>query len=204
MHQNATVDGYKINAQGHLIPLEQVRAIDLARDELVLEKVSKVKVLQEQLKTLKGELMQDITAFVQLSAERFGARLGGNKGNVSLMSYDGAYVIKRQMSENVRFDEGLQAAKELMDECLKEWSAGSPGELRAIVDHAFRVDKEGRINTMAILSLRRLNIKDDRWQRGMQAIADSLQVIDTKAYVRVYERDTTGKYQPISLDMAAL
>lgn len=204
MLQDTTVDGYRINAQGHLIPLSQIREIDLARDELVREKVSKVKQLQKQLKTLKGELMNDITAFVQLSAERFGAKLGGNKGNVSLMSYDGSYVLKRQISENITFDEGLQAAKALMDECLKEWSAGSPGELRALVDHAFRVDKEGRINTTAILSLRRINIEDKRWQRAMQAIAESLQVTDTKAYVRIYERDDFGKYQPISLDMAAL
>ena len=38
----------------------------------------------------------------------------------------------------------------------------------------------------------------------MQAIGDSLQVTDTKAYVRVYERDENGRYNAISLDMAAL
>lgn len=38
----------------------------------------------------------------------------------------------------------------------------------------------------------------------MQAIGDSLTVTDTKAYVRAYERDQYGKYQAISLDMAAV
>lgn len=202
MSQLNPTDGYKENAQGHLIPLSQIREIDLARDELVLEKVAKIKAMRDQLRALKFELMADIAAFVQLSAERFDAKVGGDKGNVTLLSFDGKYQIKRQMAENLTFDEGLQAAKSLIDECLKEWSAGSPGELRAIVDQAFRVDREGRINTTAILSLRRLNIEDERWQRAMHAVGESLQITDTKAYVRVYERDGSGKYQAISLDMA--
>ena len=40
--------------------------------------------------------------------------------------------------------------------------------------------------------LRRHKIEDDRWQRAMQAIGDSLQILDSKAYVRVYERDAHG------------
>ena len=38
----------------------------------------------------------------------------------------------------------------------------------------------------------------------MQAIGDSLQILDSKAYVRVYERDAHGKYVAIPLDMVAL
>lgn len=199
-----TPDGYMENALGHLVPVEQVREMDKARDELVREKVAKVKDMQARLRALKLELMGDISAFVQLSAERYGAKVGGGKGNITLMSYDGRYQIKRQVSETLCFDEGLQAAKALIDECLREWCEKSPGELRAIVDQAFKVDREGRINTNAILGLRRLDIADERWQRAMQAIGDSLQVTDTKAYVRVYERDENGRYNAISLDMAAL
>lgn len=198
-------EGYMENALGHLVPVDQVREIDKARDELVREKVAKVKAMQEQLKALKLELMSDIAAFVQLSAERYDAKIGGNKGNVTLMSYDGRYRIDRQMSETLSFDEGLQAAKALIDECLREWCEKSPGELRAIVDQAFRVDREGRINTNAILGLRRLNIADERWQRAMQAIGESLQVTDTRAYVRVYERRSKdGGYSAISLNFAAI
>ena len=38
----------------------------------------------------------------------------------------------------------------------------------------------------------------------MQAIGDSLQVLDSKAYVRAYERGKDGKYVAIPLDMAVL
>ena len=72
------------------------------------------------------------------------------------------------------------------------------------MEQAFQINKEGRINTNAILSLRRHNIDDARWQRAMQAISDSLQVQDSKAYVRLYKRDSTGKYNAVPLDMSAL
>ncbi len=192
------------NAQGHLVPVEQVKQIDLARHELVMEKVAKVKAMQEQLAALKGEIMNDVEAFVSLSAEQYGVKLGGQKGNVSLISYDGRYQIKRQISEHLDFDERLQAAKSLIDECLKDWTEGSPGELRAVVNDAFQVDKEGKINVGRILGLRRLQISDERWKKAMEAISDSIRVTGTKAYFRVGERNASGKMVTIPLDIAAL
>ncbi|KAF1073309.1 DUF3164 family protein [Halodesulfovibrio sp. MK-HDV] len=198
------MDGYMENAQGHFVPVDQVKPVDLARHELVMEKVDKAKAMQEELAALKGEIMNDVEAFVSLSAEQYGVKIGGQKGNVSLVSYDGQYQIKRQISEHLDFDERLQAAKSLIDECLKDWTEGSPGELRAVVNDAFQVDKEGKINVGRILGLRRLQIMDERWKRAMEAISDSIRVTGTKAYFRIYERDATGKMAAIPLDIAAL
>ncbi len=192
------------DALGRWVPVTQVRPIDNARDELVREKVIKVLALQAQLRALKYELLGDVDAFVALSAERYGVKMGGNKGNVTLASFNGQFQIQRQIGEHFTFDEGLQAAKSLIDACLREWTAGSSGEIRALVDYAFQVDKEGRINTSRILGLRRLDIKDERWQQAMQAISDSLQVSGTRAYVRLYQRDASGKMLAIPLNIAEL
>ena len=49
------------------------------------------------------------------------------------------------------------------------------------------------------------NIKDPRWLNAMQAISESVQVVNSKAYVRVYERiGDSDQYQPISLDVAGV
>lgn len=199
------IDGseYMENAQGHMVPLEQVKEIDRERTALVMEKVAKVKAMQAALRDLKYELMGDVAAFVALSAERYGVKIGGDKGNITLPSFDGRYQIKLQINARLTFDEGLQAAKALIDECLDEWSKDT-GPLRVIVEHAFSVNKEGRIDTHAILGLRRHDIKDERWQRAMQAIGDSLQVLDSRAYVRVYEKNAGGKPVAISLNIAEL
>lgn len=205
MTQTATTpEGYMQDAQGRLVPAETVRDIDKARDELVREKVAKVLALQQQMRDLKYELLGDIDAFVDLSADRYDVKLGGKKGNITLASFDGRYQIQRQIAENLVFDEGLQAAKSLIDDCLREWTQGDRAEIRALIDYAFQVDKEGRINTGRILGLRRLNIMDERWQRAMQAIGESLMVAGTRTYVRVCQRDAHGKYTAITLNMADL
>ena len=53
MEQNTIPDGYWEDARGCLIPVEQIKEIDKARDELVREKVAKVKAMQRELKALK-------------------------------------------------------------------------------------------------------------------------------------------------------
>ena len=64
------------------------------------------------------------------------------------------------------------------------------------------MDKEGNISTARVLGLRRLAIDDAKWRRAMDALSDSLQVHTSKAFVRVYRRDTAGEYQLINLDVA--
>jgi hypothetical protein len=196
--------GYRKDPLGRLVPESQIKPIDLARDELVREIVGKARELERLLGKFKRETFDDIGAFVDLSAERYGARLGGKKGNVSLVSFDGRYKVLRAMADNIVFDERLQAAKALIDQCLKEWSEGSPAELQTIIQDAFRVDQQGNIRVQQVLSLRRLDIKDDRWLRAMEAISDAIQVTGSRSYLRVYERiGETDRYQQLGLDLAS-
>lgn len=203
--QTATPDGFRVNAKGHLIPETQIKAIDLARDQLVLDIVTGARLLGQQMADFKVHAFADIAALVQLSAEQYGVAMGGNKGNVQLVSFDGRYKVVRAIAENITFDERLQAAKKLIDECLNEWSDKAPGELRVIVQDAFDVDKAGNISTGKILTLRRYQIEDGRWKRAMTAISDAIQVIGTKPYIRIYERDdVTGDYNRLPLELAGV
>ena len=65
-----------------------------------------------------------------------------------------------------------------------------------------QVDKEGNISTARVLGLRRLQITDEKWQRAMDALSDSLQVHISKPFVRVYQRGEDGEYQLMNLDVA--
>ncbi|GFK94446.1 hypothetical protein NNJEOMEG_02291 [Fundidesulfovibrio magnetotacticus] len=192
------------DSQGRFVPVGMVKDVDKARHELVLEIVGKAQELRQAMARFRDDAMGDVAAFVQLSGEKYGAKLGGDKGNLTLVSYDGRYKVQRQVSENLVFDERLQAAKSLIDECITEWSEGSRDEIRALIADAFQVDKEGRINTGRVLGLRRLNIDDPRWKEAMQAVSDSLRVAGSKTYLRVYERREDGKYEAIALDLAAM
>ncbi len=198
-------EGYLRDARGALIPVDTIKPIDLARDDLVKEIVAKARAMADCLAELKASTFADIEAFIELSAERYGAKLGGKKGNVSLVSFDGRYKVQRAVQETLTFDERLQAAKALIDECLTAWTQGARSEIRALIDNAFAVDKEGNISTGRILTLRRLEIKDPKWLQAMDALSDSIQVQCSTSYIRVYERiGDTDKYQQIPLDVAGV
>ena len=196
---------YWRDAKGNLTPAELVKEIDKERDALVHEWVERGRDLSKAISHFKEGIFGDVQAFIELSAEKYGAKVGGNKGNVTLFSYDGKYKIQRAINESLQFDERIQAAKVLIDECLNEWSEGSRPELKALIERAFNVDKEGNLNTSRILGLRRVDIQDERWQNAMQAISESVQVVSSKAYVRLYERvGESDQYVPIALDVAGV
>jgi len=195
--------GYKEDAAGRLIPLEHIKPIDLARDDLVREIVTSARYLSEGIAKFKAQTFGDIAAFVEMSGEEYGVKVGGKKGNVTLTSFDGRYKIQRAISDHISFDERLQAAKALIDECLNDWSETSDPKIKMLVNDAFQVDKEGTINTSRVLRLRKMDIRDERWMKAMQAIADAVTVIGSSTYLRVYERvGDTDQYQPIPLDVA--
>lgn len=197
--------GYRKDAKGRLVPEAQIREIDLLRDKMVMEIVAKARELNALLSAFRLGTLDDIAAFVSLSAEQYKVALGGKKGNVQLLSYDGQFKVLRAIADRISFDERIQAAKALIDECLTEWTEGAASELRIIVQDAFDVDKQGNISTGKILELRRYKIDDDRWKRAMTAIAEGLQVISTKPYIRIYElNQRTGKYEPLVLDVAGV
>ncbi len=195
-------EGYKIDAKGDLIAIANIRPIDLAKDELVLEIVEKTKAKSAELTQFKARTMADVETFVQLSAEQYGVKLGGIKGNVSLVSFNGQYKIQRAMQETLTFDEKIQAAKVLIDECLREWTEGARPEVHTLINSAFDTDTEGNLNTGRILGLHRLKIDEERWQRAMQIIRESMLVQCSKAFIRVYEKNNSGEYQLINLDIA--
>lgn len=203
--KQAIPEGYRQNAQGHLIPEAMIKPIDMARDELVQSIVQHAQKVSNNLAQFKAAVFGDIEAFIDLSAEQYGAKLGGKKGNVSLVSFDGRYKIQRAVQESIAFDERLQAARALIDECLRDWTEGARPEVVTLVNDAFRTDTKGEIRTARVLALRRLEITDERWQRAMQAIGDACMVVGSKSYIRVYERvGDTAEYRPISLDIAGV
>ncbi len=199
----AIPEGYRLDAKGRLVPESVIKPIDLTRDELVIELVKKAKALSATIATFRTEVFDLADQFVALSAAEFKVALGGKKGNLTLHSFDGRYKVLLAIAEHMTFDERLQAAKALIDECINEWAEDSRPEIKVLVSEAFDTDKEGKLNTGKILGLRRYEITDKRWQRAMTAIGESLQVVGSKRYVRFYERvGDTDKYEPIPLDIA--
>jgi hypothetical protein len=197
--------GYRLDGQGRLVPESLIKPIDIERDRLVRHLVDRANELNGELRDFKEVAFGDIKAFIEMSFEEYGARVGGKKGNVSLLSFDGRYKIQLAVQESISLDERLQAARALIDECLRDWTEGARPEVVTLVNDAFRTDTRGEIRTARVLALRRLEIVDERWQRAMKAIGEACQVVGSKEYLRVYERvGDSDQYKPISLDIAGV
>ncbi len=197
--------GYRKDALGRLVPEATIKPTDLLRDKLVLEAVAKAKVLSKQLAEFKATTFGEIEALEQISAEQYGVRFRGQKGNLTLTSYDGRYKLLRANHDLIEFNEHLQSAKALLDECLREWSEKAHPGLQVMINDAFRADRTGQLRTSRILALRRHDIDDPRWKKAMEAIGDAIQVAGSRSYIRLYERvGDTDLYEAISLDLAGV
>lgn len=198
-------EDYMEDAQGRKVPVSMIKEIDIKRDAMVKEVMAAAFAERERLAAFKKQAWAQISAFVIDSEKDSNARkLGGKKGNITLTTYDGKYMLKVAVNDGIQFSEKLQIAKQLIDKCVTSWAADARPEIKVLVEDAFNVGKSGMVSTGKILGLRRLDIKDPTWRKAMDAISESIQVVSSKTYIRFYERDSEGAYRQIPLDVASL
>lgn len=199
--------GFKLKGNGDLVPVTNIRPQDLLQDELAIRLVEGAKSFRAALTVFKHTAMDEIQALKTMIAQEYDAQLGGAKGNMTLRSFDGRQIVEISVSDTIDFGPELLAAKELIDACLARWSEGADGNIRALVTHAFQVNKTGRIDKNRIFDLRNIDIdktENPEWGKAMDAISDAVRIVSSKVYVRFYEVDEHGKRAAVSLDLAAL
>lgn len=197
---------YMQDAKGNLVPLNLVKAFHLLEDEMVRKVMAYAIELNAQLARFKEHTLGDVSGLVTILDQEYDVKRGGTKGNLTLSSYDGTMKVQLAIADQITFGPELQSAKKLVDECLVEWSGakGTRPEIQAIVQRAFNTDKEGLVNRAELFSLLRLEIADDRWQRAMKAIRDSIRPIGTKEYVRFYRRPApNAAWSAVTIDLAS-
>jgi hypothetical protein len=194
---------YMADAKGGLVPVDLVRPEDQLEDETVRRIIGYALALSDQVARFKAHTFEDIGAFEAILAQEYGATKGGAKGNKTLLSHDGLMKVQVQVADCIDFGPQLQIAKELVDECLNEWSADARDEVRVLVTQAFNTDRAGQINRSQVFMLLRLEIEDPRWRRAMDAIRAAMRVVGSRVYVRCYRREAPdGAWAPIAIDLA--
>ncbi|MDQ0454686.1 DUF3164 family protein [Rhizobium paknamense] len=191
------------DAKGNLLPVGNIKPEDKLQDETVRKIMKYAMELSAQVARFRGHTVADLGAFDALLAQEYGAKIGGQKGNRTYQTIDGKMKVVVQVADQISFGPQLQIAKGLIDECLVEWSAESRPEIQAIVTRAFNTDKEGQINKSELFMLLRLDIEDERWNRAMEAIRNSITVTGSKEYVRFYTRQSAADaWQAVTIDLA--
>lgn len=198
---------YWLDAAGNRIRLSNISPVDQMKHEVATRLVDKAKSVQKVMEEFKRSAFDEVMAAKALIFDKYEVTIGGKKGNISLRSFDGRAEVKVAVAELISFGPELQAAKALIDECIEDWSAGANDNIRTLVEDAFQVNKEGRVDTGRVLGLRRLRMTgedgeaDPRWMRAMDAIADAVTVTGSTTYIRFYDYDDGGA---VSLDFSKL
>lgn len=196
--------GYRADAKGNLVREANIRPTDLLEDQLVEKVMGYADDLSAQIARFRSHCFDDVGAYLALLAEKYGSTPRGKKGNMTFTSFDGRMKVQVQVADRMTFGPELQIARDLIDECIAEWAAGANDQIRALVEHAFQTDREGQVSRDAVFALRRVEIQDERWQRAMAAITDSIRIVGSKTYLRFYRRsEPTAPWQAVSIDLAS-
>ena len=81
--------GYWRDVKGNLVHERNIRPVDRDMDEVVRRIHGFGGPLSEQMWRFRDHTMGDIAKFAGRVAERYGARVGGRKGNLQLTTFDG-------------------------------------------------------------------------------------------------------------------
>ena len=117
-HPNTIPPGYWQDANGNLVPESKVKDIDKLRHQVVTDLCAMARQQRDGLRQFKHGAFGEVAALVATSLEQYGVKTGGEKGNVTLVSFDGRFKVVRHMHDHIVFGEQLMAAKALIDQCV--------------------------------------------------------------------------------------
>lgn len=180
------MNDYIQDAHGRLVPRDKVKAVDLVRDQLVRELFCQAAEMSERVRTWRNAALAEVDAFVRLSHETYGLEYKG--GSFTLTSFDGSLRLSVDRNELVRFNEQLDAARQLIAQCLGTWTDGGADELRQLVNLAFRKNKQGQISVTNVMQLRKIQTTNPTWELAMVALENAITIAESVRYLRFHRR----------------
>ena len=196
-------EGLWLDGQGDFIPPKYIRPLEKKKDQIVTKLATKAKKLNEQLAKFKEEVFQDVEKYIDAAKNSYDIDIKTDEGNKTLTDFSNTLRVEVRVRKQLAFDEKLELAKALIDVCIKTWSEGANSKLVLLVEQAFKTNKQGLIDRDKILGLLKLKIKDERWQKAMTIITDSLTVVNKKSYVRLQQK-VDGRWDTIYLDISKI
>ena len=104
--------GYREDDKGRLVREENIKPIDILRDDLVKSIINQAKEVRAQIADFRKKAESEIDAFIKIAAEQYGVNLKRfKKGNLTLKSFDGSKKVMLDAGSRLAFDEKIHIAK---------------------------------------------------------------------------------------------
>jgi len=166
---------------------------------------------EENLIKVREHSEAQILKVVESSEKSTGVkRLGGPKGNIQFSSLDGRITVAIDSQARTEFDDRLAAAEQLFFEAVAEMEAKADEvdcpeikDLATIVRSTFTPNKFGNLCKAKLRSLRSFKVKNEKWKRACEILAECEVRVGSRKYIRVSFRESPDQ-QPrnILLDIA--
>ena len=189
------------DSMGNQIPLKYVSAYDKARDRATRRILMKFEKARSMLETVVAESIRELDDLSKLKESL------GEKGNFSARSFDGLIQVAIRQQYNIRLDERVIHARELMMEyvnsVLDRVDGVDVSALRLLVTEAFKVNSQGFLSAGRVLALMRMEVADAKWREAKMILQAALKPEKGKQYLICEKRKTTqGDFKAIRLDIA--
>lgn len=189
------------DSMGNKIPVKYVSAYDKARDRATRRILARFQKARSMLEAVVAESIADLDELSKLKDSL------GEKGNFSARSFDGLIQVAIRQQYNIRLDERVIHARELMMEyvnsVLDRVDGVDVSALRLLVTEAFKVNSQGFLSAGRVLSLMRMEVNNDKWREAKMILKAALKPEKGKQYLICESRKTTqGDFKAIRLDIA--
>ena len=199
--KKATTPKTMRDASGQDIPLKYVSKYDRERDARTRRILARYLKARAVLEACLADSLADIEA-IQTARETD----ANAKGNFQCQSFDGLIQVAIDQAWNIRLDDRVREARDIMLAYAQELCAKAGPDAQAlfeIVQEAFAASKSGGLSIGRVLSICRRNITAPEWLRARKLLLDSIQTDKGRAYLRVYHRpDTQQDFAMLKLDIA--
>jgi hypothetical protein len=193
-----------IDAQGNAVPLRYVKPYDRERDRRVRRCLERWQKTRQVLERAYHDTVADIEALEALAADGRETRLG-TKGNFQASSFDGLAQVSRSARYELRFDERLRTAQEIIEAVIQEKAEGLDEDLATLIKGVFRPTSDGLLSQARVMGLFRLKIKHPRWQEAMDLIRDSIESRRGKNLLAVrFKAGRDAEWNSVLLDIATI
>jgi hypothetical protein len=163
------------DSQGQQVPLAYVKPYDRQRDRIARRCKARWEKVRAIIENTYMETALDLDLIEAMAADGRTDRKLGKKGNFQFTSFDGLIQVARCARYELRFDERLRTAQEIIEAIIAEKAEGADADLAELVKGIFRPTSDGLLSQARVMGLFRLKIKHPRWAEAMDLIRESIE-----------------------------
>ena len=192
------------NSKGKRVPIELINPADRDRERMINQVFELAEELQVQLIETKQKMYFAIAEFMK----KHGGVPEFDVASMEQLHFTD-FAAKRQLqirkAEKIDYNEQLNTALRLLNECVEEWTQGDRPELCSLIQQVVSAGKKGKIDHAMLLRLQRINSTYPKFQKAQQLIAASINTYFAKQYLLIRKRDNAeGKFQTVNLNFSGI